>query len=95
MLVTDTMSPYKIKMEVVEILGTGNCSIEQKVGDTYDFPEDKGKMCSSSFYVLYPWILVMQSGGRFSFFGDDDSVTVGCPDHTHQVVYKITREETE
>ncbi len=89
------MSPYKIKIEVVEILGTGKCSMEQKVGDTYNFPEDKGKMCSSSFYVLYPWILVMQSGGSFSFFGDDDSVTVGCPDHLHQVVYKIIREETE
>ena len=89
------MSPYKIKIEVIDILGSGNCSMEQKAGDTYTYPEDRGKICPSSFLVLYPWILVMQSGGSFSFFDKDDSVTVGCPDYAHQVVYKITREEVE
>lgn len=86
---------YKITIEVVDILGTGKCSMGQKVGDTYNYPEDRGKICPSSFYVLYPWLLVMMSGGRFSFFAEDDSIQLGCPDYTHQVVYKITREEVK
>ncbi|MFW9849273.1 MAG: TIGR04076 family protein [Candidatus Thorarchaeota archaeon] len=83
--------PVKIKIEVLEVLNNGKCSIGQVKGDTYDYPADRGKLCPSSFHVLYPWLLVMQSGGRFSFFNEDDSITIGCPDHTHQVVYKITR----
>ncbi|MHA2423467.1 MAG: TIGR04076 family protein [Candidatus Thorarchaeota archaeon] len=55
--------------------------------------QDRGYWCPSSFHSLYPWILVMQSGGSFSFQEDKDVMTVGCPDYTHQVVYKITRTE--
>ncbi len=92
---TILMPAFKIKIEVVDILGSGKCSMEQHVGDVYEYPEDRGKMCTSSFHILYPWILVMQSGGSFSFFENDNSVTVGCSDYTHQVVYKVTRHIVE
>ena len=66
--------------------------MNQKVGDTYNYPEDRGEMCPSSFYVLYPWIMVMLSGGSFTDEGDgSDFMTTGCPDYKHQVVYKISR----
>ena len=81
---------YKVTIEVIDILGEGNCSMNQKVGDTYNYPEDRGKMCPSSFYILFPWIMVMEAGG--SFFGsEEDHMTTGCPDYRHQVVYKISR----
>ena len=90
------MVKYKVRIEVVDILNNGECSMGQQIGDTYNYPEDRGKMCPSSFHVLYPWILVMQSGGSFSYFADDgNSVRVGCPDFHHQVVYKITRSVEE
>lgn len=87
------MPRTKIRIEVVNILGTGKCSMGQEVGAKYDYPEDRGKMCPSAFHIIYPWLLVMQSGGEFSFFNDEgNSVEVGCSDFTHQVVFKITRE---
>ncbi|NHJ12217.1 MAG: TIGR04076 family protein [Candidatus Thorarchaeota archaeon] len=90
------MPKYKITIEVIDILGSGKCSMNQKVGDKYHYPEDRGKLCPSSLPMLYPWILVMQSGGSFSFFGNDgNSVELGCPDHLNQVVYRIIREETD
>jgi len=90
------MPTYKVTIEVEDILGEGKCSIGQKVGDTYRYPEDFGKMCPWSFYVLYPMILVMLSGGRFDGFDDDGSSTiVGCTDYRHQVVYRIRRETVE
>ena len=85
-----------MKIEVIDILGAGNCSMNQKVGDTYSYPEDRGRMCPSSFYVLYPWIMVMLSGGSFADEGDgSDFMTTGCPDYKHQVVYKISRTPVE
>ena len=90
------MTKYKVKIEVIDILGSGNCSMNQKVGDTYNYPEDRGKMCPSSFYVLYPWIMVMLSGGSFADEGDgSDFMTTGCPDYKHQVVFKISRTPVE
>ena len=88
------MPKYKVTIEIIDILGTGKCSMDQQVGDTFEYPEDRGKMCPSSFYILYPWIQVMGSGG--SFFGsEEDYMTVGCSDYKHQVVYKISRKVVE
>ena len=90
------MAKYKLEIEVVDILGTGECSIGQKIGETYQYPEDRGKMCTSSFHALYPWILVMISGGSFSWFEDEGhSMKLGCSDHVHQVVYKLKRSIVE
>lgn len=86
------MTKYKVKIEVIDILNDGKCSMGQETGDAYSYPEDRGKMCPSAFYVLYPWIMVMLYGGGFSEAGDDDDfITTGCPDYKHQVVYKISR----
>ena len=84
---------YKVSIEVIDILNNGECSMGQNIGDRYSYPEDRGKMCPSSFYILYPWIQVMQSGGKFAESGDGcDYMTVGCSDYRHTVVYKIARE---
>jgi len=86
------MSKNKVIIEVIAIQNQGKCSMGQKVGDTYNYPEDRGKMCPSSFHILYPWIMVMESGGQFTEEGDgSDYMTVGCSDYRHQVVYKISR----
>lgn len=92
----DKMAKYKVSIEVVDILGDGDCSIGQKVGDTYRYPEDRGKMCSNAFYILYPWIMVMLSGGSFTDEGDgSDFMTIGCTDYRHQVIYKVSRREVD
>jgi len=86
------MTNYKVKIEVIDVLNDGKCSMGQEIGTVYSYPEDRGKMCPSSFYVLYPWIMVMLYGGNIT--GEDDGsdfMTTGCPDYKHQVVYKITR----
>jgi uncharacterized repeat protein (TIGR04076 family) len=86
------MAKNKVKIEVIEIQNDGECSMGQKVGDCYNYPEDRGKICPSSFYILYPWIMVMESGGSFTESGDgSDYMTVGCSDYRHQVIYKISR----
>jgi len=82
-----------VTIEIIDILGTGKCSMDQQIGDSFEYPEDRGKMCPSSFYVLYPWIMVMLSGG--SLWDSEEFMTSGCPDYRHQVVYKISRKVVE
>ena len=90
------MARYKLTIEVIDILGDGKCSMEQKIGDTYNYPEDRGKMCPSAFHIMYPLILAMQLGATHPSFEDDgNSTTIGCADYRHQVVYKILRKLTE
>jgi len=86
------MSKNNMTIEVIDILGEGKCSMEQKTGGTYSYPEDREKMCPSPFYILYPWIMVMYSGGSFTETGDgSDFMTVGYSDYRHQVMHKIVR----
>ena len=86
----------KVEVKVVDILGTKECSMKQRIGDTYIYPEDRGKMCPSAFHSLYPWILVFLCEGKNKWNKDDpNSVTLGCPDYKHQVVYKISRIDDE
>lgn len=89
------VTKYKVTIEVIDILGNSKCSMNQKVGDSYNYPEDRGRLCPSSFYVLYPWIMVMLSGGSFHGSEEEDHMTTGCPDYKHQVVYKISRKVVE
>ncbi len=86
---------HKVRIEVVDILGTGKCSMEQKVGNTYIFPDEKGKMCVTSLHSLYPFIVGLQSGGTYSGQENTDEIMLGCPDFKHQVVYRMKRILTE
>ncbi|MBD3405833.1 MAG: TIGR04076 family protein [Candidatus Lokiarchaeota archaeon] len=81
---------WKVKIEIVDILGSGKCSVRQQVGDVFYYPEDRGNICPSAFHILYPWILVMQSGGNL-YVDDEDSISLGCADFKHQVVFRLTR----
>ena len=90
------MPKYKLTIEIINILGEGRCSMEQKIGNLYNYPEDFGKMCPSSFYIMYPLLVAMQLGATHSSFEDDGhSTTIGCADYRHQVVYKIKRHIVE
>jgi uncharacterized repeat protein (TIGR04076 family) len=90
------MPKYKLTIEVIDILGEGICSMEQKIGEKYNYPEDRGKMCPSAFHIMYPMIVAMGLGATHDSFEDDGhSTTVGCANHKHQVVYKIQRHIVE
>ena len=86
------MAKETVTIEVVSILGEGKCSLGQRVGDVFRYPEDLNRLCPNAFHILYPWILVLKSGGAFPFFDNNgSSMTLGCSDYKHQVVFRITR----
>jgi len=39
------MSPFKVSIEITDILEEGNCPLGHVVGETFHYPEDRGKIC--------------------------------------------------
>lgn len=46
----------KIKITLVEQKGTCPCHRGHKVGDTFDFDTERGKLCPMAAHVLFPMI---------------------------------------
>ena len=84
---------HKITIEVIDILETGKCNYGHKIGDKFNYPEEKGKICSAALHALYPYALGIQIGGNFHWEEDRDTVTICCPDYKNPVVFKISKRQ--
>jgi uncharacterized repeat protein (TIGR04076 family) len=81
----------KVSIEITNILEEGTCPAGHKIGETFEYPEDMGKICPAAFNSIYPYIRVMESGGAFPFFEEPDAHSVCCPDYKRPVVFRISR----
>ncbi|MFW9990491.1 MAG: TIGR04076 family protein [Candidatus Odinarchaeota archaeon] len=86
---------YKVSIEIVNILESGKCPSGHKVGETFQMPEDRGKICSAAFHAIYPYLTGLQFGASFPWEEDPDNITICCPDYKNPVVFKITRQKSE
>jgi uncharacterized repeat protein (TIGR04076 family) len=82
-------------IEIVDILEAGTCNYGHKVGDKFEYPEERGKICSAAFHAIYPYALGIRTGACYPWEEDPDSITVCCPDYKNPVVFKITRKEKD
>jgi uncharacterized repeat protein (TIGR04076 family) len=57
------MARPKIKITVKERKGAKNCHRGHKVGDSYDFDTERGKICPMVMHVLFPVIDILRYGG--------------------------------
>jgi uncharacterized repeat protein (TIGR04076 family) len=57
------MARPKIKFTIKERKGTKNCHRGHKVGDSYDFDTERGKLCPMVMHVLFPAIDILRYGG--------------------------------
>ena len=81
----------KVSIEITNILEEGKCPSGHKIGETFEYPEDLGKICPSAVNSIYPLLRVMESGGTFEWFDEPDVASSCCPDSKHPVVFKISR----
>ncbi len=82
----------EVIIEITDVHGKGKCSRGHQVGEIFEYPEDRAKMCPSALSVIRPYILVLAYGGSNIYNKDNpDSFSVSCPDAKHPVVYEITR----
>lgn len=57
------MSKAKIKTTLVDRLGKCGCHRGHKIGDTFDYDTDRGKLCPMAMHVAFPYIDILRYGG--------------------------------
>ena len=80
-----------VRIEIVEIMGSGECPSGFKVGHTWEVADGlcPQGMCAWAFNAILPFIATLRFGGRFPW-RDEPMARVCCPDANNPVVYEIT-----
>ena len=73
----------RIQITVVDQLGKCPCHRGLKVGDTFDFDTERGKLCPMAMHVLFPMIDILRYGGELK------NNVFCCPDVDTINVFKI------
>jgi len=86
--------PYKVTIEIVDILEEGKCPAGHQIGEKFEYPEDRGKICAAAYNAIYPNIRILESGGSYPYYEDEGNThSACCPDYKRPVVFKMTRRE--
>ena len=88
------MKKPKIKLTLIEQKGTKGCHRGHKIGDTFDFDTERGKLCPMAMHVAFPYIDILRYGGKIPA-GADGSVVFCCPDADVINVFRIDIENDE
>ena len=57
------MSKAKIKIPLVDRLGKYGCHRGHKIGDTFNYDTERGKLCPMAMHVAFPYIDILCCGG--------------------------------
>ena len=86
------MKKPKIKLTLVDQKGHMGCHRGHKIGDTFDFDTERGKLCPMAMHVAFPYVDILRYGGKLPT-QPDGSVLFCCPDVDVINVFKIEVEE--
>lgn len=53
------MEKPKIKLTLIEQKGKHKCHRGHKVGDSFDFDTERGKLCPMAMHVAFPYIDIL------------------------------------
>jgi len=84
----------RVVIEIVEIQGTGECSVGHVVGDTWAVDSNivPEGICGWAYGAMLPSLQVLRFGGSFPW--DTAAETqVCCPDPANPVVFRLRVEE--
>lgn len=73
------MSKPKIKITLIERKGTYGCHRGHRVGDTFDYDTDRGKLCPMVMHAAFPYIDILRYGGTPPLSSQGD-FRFCCPD---------------
>ncbi|MCX8006745.1 MAG: TIGR04076 family protein [Coriobacteriia bacterium] len=83
----------RVRIEIVEILGRGTCSIGLRVGDEWvvDSALVPAGMCGWAYAAMLPFLQPLRFGGSFPW-EEEGEARVCCPDPANPVVFRLTVE---
>ena len=73
----------RIRITLVEQKGESPCHRGHQIGDSFDFDEERGKMCPLAMHALFPMVDILRYGGTLP------SDRFCCPDVDTINVFKI------
>jgi len=73
------MKRPKIKITLVDRLGSCGCHRGHKIGDSFDYDSDRGKLCPMAMHVAFPYIDILRYGGTLPLSKAGD-IRFCCPD---------------
>ncbi len=88
------MKKPKITLTIVEQKGTCGCHRGHKIGDTFDFDSDRGKLCPMAMHVAFPYIDILRYGGTLPK-GKNGEIEFCCSDVDVINVFRISVESQE
>ena len=88
----ERMSRPKIKITLIEQKGTMGCHRGHKVGDTFDYDTERGKICPMAMHVAFPYIDILRYGGEIPN-QEKGTAVFACPDVDTLNIFKVERVE--
>ena len=72
------------------------CHAGHEVGQEWKYDNQlPAGMCSSAWYAIFPYVLVMANGGAFPWQEDPDVNYISCPDHLVRNTFELRRTPRE
>lgn len=81
----------KIKITLVDKVGKGGCHRGHKIGDSWDYDQDRGKLCPLVMHTLFPMIDIVRYGGTLPLSHSGDA-RFCCPDADVINIFKIEKD---
>ena len=88
------MSKPSIQITLVDRKGPRGCHRGHKVGDTFDFDTERGRLCPMAMHVAFPYIDILRYGGTLPT-GKDGDFRFCCPDADVINIFKLEVKEKE
>ncbi|MBQ1893813.1 MAG: TIGR04076 family protein [Clostridia bacterium] len=82
----------KIRITLVERRGECPCHRGHKVGDSFDFDTERGKLCPMAAHAAFPYVDILRYGGEPPR-AKNGEVLFCCPDSDVMNVFRIEKEE--
>ena len=81
----------KISITLVERRGNCPCHRGHKVGDSFDFDTERGKLCPMACHVAFPSVDILRYGGEPPT-AKNGEVLFCCPDSDVMNIFRIEKE---
>ena len=84
------MKRPRIKITLIDQKGTMGCHRGHKIGDTFDYDMERGKICPMAMHVAFPYIDILRYGGEIPN-QEKRTAVFACPDVDTLNIFKVER----
>jgi len=87
------MKKPRIRITLVDRIGSHGCHRGHKIGDSFDYDTERGKLCPMAMHVAFPYIDILRYGGTLPRSGNGE-FRFCCPDADVINIFRLEIEET-